>query len=83
MEKVRIHTLVKTSIITTFTFVTALIWRDVIFDIIKLMIPQSEQLTAKIIFAVIATVLAILIMYAFLETEYDTEILLKKIMKKK
>ena len=83
MAEVSIESIIKTSIITAFTITVALIWKDVITEIIELIIPSGSELFYKFIAAIIATLLVIVVIYIILETEYGAKKILKKLNNKK
>jgi hypothetical protein len=83
MANVTIGGIVKTSVVTAFTFAAALIWRDVIIEIIDLVVPPAEVLHYKVLAAVIATVIVIIGIYAVLETEAEAEVVIKRIKRRK
>jgi len=78
MSKITIGGIIKTSIVTAFTIATALIWKDVIVDIITMFVPAEEQLFYKILVAVIATVIMVAVIYLILEAQKETEVVWKK-----
>ena len=82
-KKVRISDLIERGIIPAFTIATAFIWKDVILDFIKEIVPSNELLFYKFLTAVIATVIIGVIIYMILQTEYDSERIIKRIKKKK
>lgn len=83
MAEASIESIIKTSIITAFTITVALIWKDVITEIIELIIPSGSELFYKFIAAIIATLLVIIVIYIILETEYGAKKILKKLNNKK
>ena len=83
MANVTIGGIVKTSIVTALTFAAALIWRDVIIEIIDMLVPPGEALYYKILAAVIATVIVIIAIYVVLETEAEAEFVIKRIKGRK
>lgn len=83
MAKVTIEGIVITSIITAFTIAAALIWKDVIIDIIKLIVSPGEELFFKFVAAVFATLILIIAIYVILKTEREAEIFIKKLKVKK
>jgi len=58
-----------TLILTSFGFISALFWRDVIRDMLNLWLPPGESLRWKIVSAVIVTLLLVIVSYfmSFLE----------------
>ncbi len=83
MAKVTIRNIIQTSIVTAFIITVALIWKDVIIDIIELFVPPTEELAYKFVVAVIATVIVIIAIYIILETEHETEVVIRKLKKRK
>ena len=83
MTKILIRRVIETSVITAFTIATAFIWKDVIIDFIKLFVPPGEEIYYKFLTAVIATFILIIAIYIVLKTEAETEVVIKKIKKKK
>jgi len=82
MTKITISGIIKTSLVTAFTIATALIWKDVILDIIKILVPPSEELFYEFLTAVFSTIIMIILIYVILRTEYEAEIVIKRIKKK-
>lgn len=82
MSKITIGGIIKTSIVTAFTIAAALIWKDVIEEIIKVLFP-SDILFYKFIFAIIATILVVIAIYLILKTEESAEGFWKELKKKK
>ena len=78
MPKLDPKQIIHTAIISAFTFVTALIWRDVILDFIKVFVPPSNQLLYKFLTALIATIIIFLIIYLFVKTEHKAYSFRKK-----
>lgn len=78
MVEVTVTNIVKTSIVTAFTVAAALIWRDVIVDIIELFVPPREEVFYKLLAAIIATILVIMAIYVILKTESEAEIVVRK-----
>ena len=81
MREIALKTITKTIIVGAFTFATALIWRDLIVDILEIVLPQ-EGLLIDLIAAIIATAVLILLVYIFLVTEEETEYVIRKIKKR-
>lgn len=81
MTKVTVAYIVKTSIVTAFTIVAGLIWKDVIIDSINLIIPASDQLLFKLFAAIISTVFVVAAIYVMLKTESEAELVVEKIKK--
>ena len=78
MADVTITNIIKTSIVTAFTIAAALIWRDVIIEIIELFVPPREEIFYKLLVAVIATVLVVIAIYVVLKTESEAEVVVRK-----
>lgn len=83
MAKVTIKSIINTSIVTAFTIAAALIWKDVITDLINIIVPPGEEIFYKITAAIIATILVIIAIYIILKTDEETESILKRIKKRK
>jgi hypothetical protein len=81
MSQIGIRERIEQAIIYAFTLAVALIWKDVILDIIEVIVPAKEELLAKIFTAIIATIFVIVIIFLFLRTESQAESVLKKIKK--
>jgi hypothetical protein len=77
VNKVTIGEIVTTSIITAFTIAAALIWKDVIDGVIRLIFP-ADQLLFKFIAAILATILVVIAIYIVLMAQSETEIVLRK-----
>ncbi len=86
-KNINILTLVKTSIVTAFTFATALIWKDALLKIIETYVPAQKEVQYVLVTAFIATVILIGLIYIFLQTEkeaeYVTNLVINKIKKTK
>lgn len=83
MVKLTPGVVIKTAIISAFTFITALIWRDVITGILNSIVPVGgNKLLYQFITAIIATILIFILLYIYLRTESQTDIFLKKVKKK-
>ncbi|MBU0466416.1 MAG: hypothetical protein KJ718_04975 [Nanoarchaeota archaeon] len=67
------------AILSAFSIATALIWKDVVIDIIEMVAPPKEALIYKIIVATVATVLLIIVLYIILKTESEAEFVMKKL----
>ncbi len=78
MTKVTIGGIVTTSIISAFTIAAALIWKDVIDGVIKIIFP-ADQLLFKFIAAILATILVVVFIYIILMAQSETELVLKKL----
>jgi hypothetical protein len=76
-----IRTITKTAIVTSFTIAAGLIWRDVIIDVIELVVPPQDKIIFKLAAAILATVLVIVSLYIILKTEDEAEYLFKKYQK--
>ena len=57
---------IEQAVLTGFTLVVAFIWRDVIIEFIEVFVPPGEELLAKFITAILATVLVIIMIYTIL-----------------
>ncbi len=78
VKKVSIEGIVSTSIVTAFTIAAALIWKDVIVEIIEIFFPSSEIIYYKFGAAIIATILVVIAIYVMLKTEEETEGILRR-----
>jgi len=67
------------AVLSAFSIATALIWKDVVIDIITMLAPPQDALMYKVAVAVIATILLIVVLYAILKTESEAEFVMKKI----
>ena len=83
MARVTIHHIVKTSIVTAFTIAAAFIWKDVIIEIIEVVVPASEALFYKFLAAILATVFVVIAIYAILKTDYGAGLAVKKIKERR
>ncbi len=83
IKKFSFRSITKTVVLTSFTIVTAFIWKDVIMEFIELLVPPGEELMFKFIAACIATVLIIILLFIIFETEYEAELVIRKIKKRK
>lgn len=73
---------IKGFIISVFTIATALIWKEVIWALVSKLF-QEHALFYQFATAILATVIAIILIYIFLETEDEVEIAIKKFGKRK
>lgn len=78
MSKVTVGGIVKTSIVTAFTIAAALIWKDVIEELIYLFFP-GDVFLYKFLAAIIATIFVIVAIYLVLKTEAEAESIIKTI----
>ena len=87
VKNINIKTVIKTSLVTAFTFTTALIWKDALLKIIEAYVPAQQEIHFILLSAFIATVILIGLIYLFLQTEreaeYVTHLVINKIKKKK
>jgi hypothetical protein len=83
MVKITVKNIIQTSVVTAFTIATAFIWKDVIIDTIKLLVPPSEELFYKFIAAVLSTILVVVVIYAILRTESEAETVINRFKHKK
>ena len=79
MARVTIRGIVKTSIVTAFTIAAALIWKDLITEVIEMFVPPESAIFYKFISAVIATIFVIVAIYVILKTESEAEFVMKKL----
>lgn len=70
--------IIKSAIVTAFSIAVALIWKDLIIETIELFFPASEAFYFKILIAVIATIVLIIIIYTVLKTENEAEQIFKR-----
>jgi len=70
MKKIKASDIIERAIIPAFTIATAFIWKDVILDFIKEIVPQSDLLFYKFLTAVLATIFIMGIIYVILRTEH-------------
>ena len=87
IKNINIKTVIKTSLVTAFTFTTALIWKDALLKIIETYVPAQQEIHYILITAFIATAILIALIYIFLQTEreaeYVTHLVIDKIKKGK
>ncbi len=79
---IKIGHIIKTSIVTAFTIAAAFIWKDVILEFIQTIFPTENQLLYNFVAAIMATIIVILLIYVFLQTESELEVLISKIRNK-
>ena len=79
MPNVNTKDVINSSLITAFTIAAALIWKDVITELIELLIPNNGQLFSQLIAAILATIFVIGAIYIILKTEDEAESVVKKI----
>jgi len=82
MKKTPIRRAVETSIITAFTIATAFIWRDVIIDFIRTIVPPSETIFYEFLTAIVATIILAVAIYFILKAESEAAYVIKRIRKK-
>ena len=82
MAELSLRTIIKTSVISSFSFAAALIWRDVIIEAIETLFPTNEQLLYKLIVAVLATIIVIIAIYVIIKTEDEAAYLYKTYTKR-
>lgn len=75
----KIKEVIRAGIITAFTFVTALIWRDVLVQSIEIFVPLGEELKYKFLLATIATLVLMLVIFIIMKTESEVEYLWDKL----
>lgn len=78
MTRYSVHGIVKTSIVSAFTFTAALIWRDVFVDGIEIFFPQ-EVLLYKFLGALIVTILVVIAIFLTLKTDREVDKIIKGI----
>jgi hypothetical protein len=83
MAKITIGGIIKTSIVTAFTIAAALIWKDLVTQIIERFVPPGEKLLYNFIAAILATIVVIIVIYIILKTESEVEVVFKKLKKNK
>ena len=82
MIKLKFSSIIKTFIISAFTIAIALIWKEVIFNSIKYFFPKNT-IFYEFLAALVATLIAIILIYILLKTEYGAEVVIKKLGRKK
>lgn len=82
MSRLTTAGIIKTAIISAFSIAAALIWKDVIMDIITLLAPPRDELFYKLLVAVVATVIIIIAIYLFIGAESEAEVIIKKLKNK-
>ena len=70
MKKIKVNDIVERAIIPAFTIATAFIWKDVILDFIKEIVPQNNLLLYKFFTAILSTLIIMVIIYFILKTEH-------------
>tara|TARA_Y100000310_G_C20592852_1_gene768981 strand:+ start:756 stop:1040 length:285 start_codon:yes stop_codon:yes gene_type:complete len=87
IKNINLKTVIKTSLVTAFTFATALIWKDALLKIIETYVPAQQEIHYILITAFLATVILIALIIIFLQTEreaeYVTHLVINKIKNKK
>ena len=68
-----LRSIIKTSIVSGFTIAAALIWRDAIIAVIETFFPPQEAVLYKVLAAVIATMMVIVLIFIALKTEKQFE----------
>ena len=72
---------IEQAVIYGFTLVVAFFWKDVIEEFIEVIVPPGEELFAKFITAILATILVVVMIYTILRTEKQADKMLKQIKK--
>lgn len=80
---IKVSHIIKTSIVTAFTIAAAFIWKDVILEFMKYILPGDKSLFGTFLAALVATLIVIILIYAFLKTESEVEFLVGKIKNSK
>lgn len=81
-NKITIGGIVKTSLVTGFTIAVALIWKEVVVDLIHALFPTGDFLLYEVLVAVLATVIIVVAIYFILQAERETEIVLWRLKHK-
>ena len=83
MPKLSISHVIQTSIVTAITLTAALVWKDILIELIELFVPPERELLYKIIAVTIITALLIVAIYPLLKTESEAEKIIKKLNHKR
>lgn len=78
----KVGQIIQTAIVSAFTLVTAFIWRDAIIEAIDVFFP-TQELFYKFLAAIITTILALIAIYIFLQTEHEAEVVFHKLRRNK
>lgn len=65
--------IIQSSLVMAFTIAAALIWKDVITEVIETFVPAGDELLFKVFGAIFATILVILGIYLTVKTESGAE----------
>lgn len=79
MSKVALGEVIQKSIVTAITLTAALIWKDILVEMIELLVPPDKELLYKAGLAAIVTSLLIVAIYPLLKTESEAEKVLREI----
>jgi hypothetical protein len=77
-KRTEFEKILKTAIVSAFTFAVALIWRDFFVSFLEIFVPTGNAIYYELIFAIIATIFIIFMIYVFIRTEREAEYLLRK-----
>jgi hypothetical protein len=69
---------INSAIIAAFTIAAALIWKDVIVDLIETLVPPNEKLFFKFLSAVVATIFVVAAIYFIVKAESEAEYIIDK-----
>ena len=80
MERESIESVINSAIITAFTIAAALIWKDVIVEVIEIFFPQ-EALFYKFAAAIASIFLVVIIILIIMKTEDEASKIIKDLRK--
>ncbi|MGV8152547.1 MAG: DUF5654 family protein [Candidatus Nanoarchaeia archaeon] len=78
-----LNSIIQSAIISAFTIAAALIWKDIIIEIVEIFFPEKSQILFKFLIASIATAILIIVLYLILRTEKEAESVLNKFSRKR
>jgi hypothetical protein len=78
-KRTEFEKILKTSVISAFTFAVALIWRDFFVVFVEHFVPQSNAIYYQLVFAILVTLIVAVAIYVFVRTEREAEYLFNKI----
>ena len=79
----RVKSTVNAAIISAFTLSSALLWKDVIIDVIDSFVPPSKQFGYKLFAAIVSTILIVTVIVIIYKMESEAELMMKNIKGKR
>jgi len=80
--KVKLGGIIESSLITAFTIVAALIWKEAISNAISQFVPERQELFYEFLIAIFVTIIVIIAIIIIVKTGSETEIIIRKVKEK-